>query len=311
MGQEDAVDGMKGFPSHPQFQPPGGQSGDLGGQPRGPPGGTLELGLGFKPPPPPPRVKPAPVLVSSSVNEKEKSFMVSTDTNVRQGESSFSSSTVDFNHDSDSGVHGNEDRMNDMNENKKVDINRRKDMNENKKVDTKIEIKDDQQQKNIEENDLFGDGEEEEEIFMPLRWALEDPLVLVSRRLAGSELFQRVLTLRGTGAVTGEKEEKEEPEKSSAEKDAKGEIELGGEAESKADNEDEDSSALDRMFASVIDSQLQGLESDLEDNDQGAAALSVDDFFGTLQGWFSLLATKSTQYLFSSIFIQLVVNVAV
>ena len=127
------------------------------------------------------------------------------------------------------------------------------------------------------------------EEYVPLKWALEDSSVLVSRRLAGNELYERVLALRGTDTknITLKEENTEnEMKKSRDENDLNGsqddnQIKSEGDSESKGG---EGISTLDEMLASITQS---GAGSDSE-----AAAVSIDDFFGAFSGTVSRVEKK-------------------
>ena len=109
-----------------------------------------------------------------------------------------------------------------------------------------------------------------EAVIVPLKWALEDLSVLVSRRLAGNELYDRVLALRGIKPT----EIKAEGSKDSV-----------AVAETKEESADAVSSGptLDEMLASISQEKGGGNGDDNGDVDQRAVS-SVDDFFGAFAG---------------------------
>lgn len=109
------------------------------------------------------------------------------------------------------------------------------------------------------------------EEFVPLKWALEDPSVLVSRRLAGTELYDRVLALRG--AVKELNAEEAEAEAEAPTEPA----ELAGASESEC-KEESAGPTLDEMLASITQ------QNEEEGNVDQRTAVNVDDFFGAFQG---------------------------
>ena len=106
-----------------------------------------------------------------------------------------------------------------------------------------------------------------EVVLVPLKWALEDLSVLVSRRLAGNELYDRVLALRGIKETQVKAEDK------------------NVEAEAKVEESVEAVTAgptLDELLASVTQQKGEGSGDDNEDAQR--AVVSVDDFFGAFAG---------------------------
>ena len=106
-----------------------------------------------------------------------------------------------------------------------------------------------------------------EVVLVPLKWALEDLSVLVSRRLAGNELYDRVLALRGIKATEVKAEDK------------------NVEAEAKVEESVDAVPAgptLDELLASVTQQKGEGSGDDNEDAQR--AVVSVDDFFGAFAG---------------------------
>lgn len=105
---------------------------------------------------------------------------------------------------------------------------------------------------------------------IPLKWALEDPSVLVSRWLAGNELYNRVLALRGIKPTEMKSENNEN---------------VSAIAESREEYVEKTSSGptLEEMLASVSQEKEEGNDEDDRDADQ-RAVVSVDDFFGALAG---------------------------
>ena len=106
-----------------------------------------------------------------------------------------------------------------------------------------------------------------EVVLVPLKWALEDLSVLVSRRLAGDELYDRVLALRGIKATEVKSEDK------------------NVEAEAKVEESVDAVTAgptLDELLASVTQQRGEGSGDDNEDAQR--AVVSVDDFFGAFAG---------------------------
>ena len=125
---------------------------------------------------------------------------------------------------------------------------------------------------------------EEEQIkeeYVPLKWALEDSSVLVSRRLAGNELYERVMALRGTDTknISLKEENAENEMKKSRDENDLNQSQDNNQIKSEGDSESkggEGISTLDEMLASITQS---GAGSDSE-----AAAVSIDDFFGAFSG---------------------------
>jgi hypothetical protein len=109
---------------------------------------------------------------------------------------------------------------------------------------------------------------EVKEEFVPLKWALEDPSVLVSRRLAGTELYERVLALRGITKELAAEETDTPPELA----DVPASSSEGG------CKEESTGPTLDEMLASITQ------QNEEEGNVDQRAAVSVDDFFGAFQG---------------------------
>ena len=107
---------------------------------------------------------------------------------------------------------------------------------------------------------------------IPLKWALEDPSVLVSRWLAGNELYNRVLALRGIKPTEIKSEEGNENATAITEsKDESVEMMTSS------------GPTLDEMLASVTQEKEEGNSDDNRDADQ-RAVVSVDDFFGAFAG---------------------------
>ena len=107
--------------------------------------------------------------------------------------------------------------------------------------------------------------EKEEKEEMPLKWALEDSSVPVSRRLAGCELFDRVLALRGILKSD-----------SPPESDCPAVI--------PSECKEESNATLDEILASLV--QPAGVKGE-DGADQcldERAAENVDDFFGSFTG---------------------------
>ena len=116
------------------------------------------------------------------------------------------------------------------------------------------------------------------EEFVPLKWALEDPSVLVSRRLAGTELYERVLALRGATKEVAAEETITPPELADVPA-AAGTGEGGGTGEGEERCKEESTGpTLDEMLASITQ------QNEEEGNLDQRAAVSVDDFFGAFQG---------------------------
>ena len=106
-----------------------------------------------------------------------------------------------------------------------------------------------------------------EVVLVPLKWALEDLSVLVSRRLAGNELYDRVLALRGIKATEVKDEEKN--------------VEAEAKVEESVDAVPS-GPTLDELLASVTQQKGEGSGDDNEDAQR--AVVSVDDFFGAFAG---------------------------
>ena len=103
---------------------------------------------------------------------------------------------------------------------------------------------------------------------VPLKWALENPSVLVSRRLAGGELYERVLALREMNAIKKvESSGESEDTKMKCDSQSKGQSQ-----EQKVAEDNEGDTTLDDMLASISRS-----------NESNSAA-TIDDFFGAFAG---------------------------
>ena len=110
------------------------------------------------------------------------------------------------------------------------------------------------------------------EVNVPLKWALEDPSVLVSRRLAGGELYERVLALRAMNAT-------KKVESSGESED----IPLKCDSQSKGQSQ-EQNVAKDNEGDTTLDDMLASISQSNESN----SAASIDDFFGAFAGTVSI-----------------------
>ena len=114
--------------------------------------------------------------------------------------------------------------------------------------------------------------EEEEEEVVKLRWALEDSSVPVSRRLAGCELYDRVLALRGILSLRTDSTPLSDAEERPAA------------TPSESERKENSNATLDEILASLVQpAGVTGGSGGDESLDE-RAAVNVDDFFGSFTG---------------------------
>ena len=114
------------------------------------------------------------------------------------------------------------------------------------------------------------------EVKIPLKWALEDPSVLVSKRLAGGELYERVLALRAANKI--------KKVESSGES---GDIQMNSDRQNRSQSPSQDV-GKDNGGDTTLDDMLASISQSNESISGDRSASSVDDFFGAFAGKLSI-----------------------
>ena len=127
-----------------------------------------------------------------------------------------------------------------------------------------------------------------EDSYVLLKWALEDMNVLVSRRLAGEELYGRVLALRDANAIK-DVDSKVKSSEDSEEAQSHCDIEIKSQNQNQNQNQNQDNGQInvkDNKNDTTLEDMLASITKSNDENAVDGTTVSIDDFFGAFAGIF-------------------------